>query len=223
MILDRITPRWQDRTAIVAATGVSLTPEVAETCRRSRCPVIAVNDAYRLLPFADILYACDGAWWDTHKGCAEFAGEKWSSHGEASHNDKRLHGERYGLTLVRGSQCLQHGRGGRCADGDIFSTDPTHIHYGGNSGFQAINLAMLFGARRIVLVGFNMDNQGHFFGAHPRPLRNVDHSRTVMTFTHAWRHLPAGVETINATPGSLLRGFPRMSLDEALHLAAVGS
>lgn len=220
MILDRITPRWQGHTVIVAATGVSLTSDVAETCRRSRCRIIAVNDAYRLLPFADILYACDGAWWDAHKGCPGFAGEKWSSHGGPDHNDKRLHGERYGLTLVRGSQCHHGGRGGGCADGGLFSTDPTHIHYGGNSGFQALNLAILFGARRIALVGFNMDGRGHFFGAHPRPLRNVDHSRSVMTFTHAWRHRPAGVEILNATPESALRGFPRISLEEALQVPA---
>lgn len=220
MILDRVNPRWQGHTVIVAATGVSLTPDVAETCRRSRCPIIAVSDAYRLLPFADILYSCDGAWWDVHKGCPDFRGEKWSSHGEPGANDKRVHGERYGLTLVRGSHCNSGPPAGRCADGGTFSTDPTHIHYGGNSGFQAINLALLFGARRIILVGFNMDSGGHFFGAHPKGLRNVDHSKSVMTFTHAWRHLPAGVEIINATPGSRLRGFPRMSLEDALMVPA---
>ncbi len=208
MILDSVSPRWQGQTVIVAATGMSLTADVAETCRHAHCPIIAVNDAYRLLPFATILYACDGAWWDKHNGCPKFDGEKWSSHGEPGANDKLEHAKRYGLTLVRG------------AHGDVFSTDPARIHYGNNSGFQAINLAMLFGASRIVLVGFNMDHRGHFFGAHPRPLRNIDHSKSVMIFTNAWRHLPAGVEVINATPDSKLRGFPRMSLEDALMVPA---
>jgi hypothetical protein len=67
-MLSPIEPRWRGATCIVAATGPSFTAEVAEACRGY--PTIAVNDAYRLFPWADILYASDGAW---------FAGERWSS------------------------------------------------------------------------------------------------------------------------------------------------
>jgi hypothetical protein len=201
-----IQPRWPDETVIVAAPGPSLTPDVAERCRGNR--VIAVQDAYRIFPWADVLYGCDAAWWDVHGGCSDFAGEKWSSHGSADHNDKREAAAKYGLHLVQGK------------DGNGFSTDPAVIHYGSNSGFQAVNLAILFGAGRIVLVGFNMqvvDGKRHFFGDHPKPLSNRTSYRAfVSAFEKAAKSLPAGVEIINATPQSALKCFRSVDLDRAL-------
>ena len=41
---------------------------------QGKARVIAVNDAWRLAPWADILYACDGRWWRHHKGVPEFTG-----------------------------------------------------------------------------------------------------------------------------------------------------
>jgi hypothetical protein len=165
-------------------------------CRGLR--TIAVNDAYRLAPWADVLYACDGEWWDHHGGCMGFAGEKWSSHAPGG-NDKRRHAERYGLHLVAG------------VDAPGFSHDPSRIHYGLNSGYQALNLALLFGAKRIALVGFDMravDGRAHFFGAHGGGLRAPAFGLFVERFKAAARTVPAGVDVINCTPGSALTCFP---------------
>jgi hypothetical protein len=207
--LQKISPRWT--TAVVAATGPSLTPEVANALRGQN--VLAVNDAYRLLPFAQVLYACDSAWWNVHKGCPDFQGEKWSSHGAAGrirHNDKSAAASRYGLKLIEGR------------DGDGFSFEHDVIHYGSNSGFQAINLALLMGARRIILVGFDMriaNGQRHFFGDHPAGLRNTsNYQNFIRAFDRAATMLPPEVEILNATPGSALRCFPNMSFITALAL-----
>lgn len=207
MDLDTITPRWAE--CIVAATGPSLTPEVAERCKG--LPAIAVNDAYRLLPFAEILYACDAKWWDVHHGCPDFRGEKWSSHSKGT-NDKTAAAARWGLRLVRG------------AHEDGFSMNPSVIHYGSNSGFQAINLALLMGAKRVLLVGFDMRTtaQRHFFGHHPAPLNNAMRFETLLPhFCKAARRLPPGVEIVNCTPRSALDCFPMMNLEEALGTHAV--
>ncbi len=197
---------WSDRACIVAATGPSLDAEVALKCRRSFCNVIAVNDAYRLMPWADLLYACDSPWWDHHKGAPSFRGERWSSH-DSFGNDKSRAAEKFGLNLVPGKA------------GDGFCYDKTHIHYGGNSGFQAINLAILLGAVRIVLVGFNMKSIGgrsHFFGDHPGRLhRSTKYERFVSFFVKAARTLPPGIEIINATPNTALNCFPKMRLEDA--------
>lgn len=123
-----ISPRWSG-IIVVAATGPSLTKEVAELCRGHHC--IAVNDAYKLFPFAEVLYACDAPWWKAHNGCPDFLGEKWSSH-DNGNNEKRPTAERFGLHLVNGKRQ------------DGFSLDPSFISYGGNSGFQATNLAIHF-------------------------------------------------------------------------------
>jgi hypothetical protein len=198
---------------LVAATGPSLTPEVAASVKG--CNIVAVNDAWRLLPFAQVLYACDASWWTVHKGASGFAGERWSSHGAAGrirHNDKALVAAKYRLNLVEGR------------DGSTFSTDPGFIHYGSNSGFQAVNLALLMGAIRIVLVGFDMqavDGRKHFFGDHCAGLRNTSNYRNfIQAFERAAKALPAGLEILNATPGSALRCFPMVDLHDALPLAA---
>jgi hypothetical protein len=209
MIRERIEPFWQDMTAIVAATGPSLTVGVAECCRWAHAAgthaVIAVSDAWRLMPWADALYSCDARWWDLHQPA--FAGDKWSSH-HLPDNDKRAAASRHGLNLVRGRA------------GQGFSFDPECIHYGANSGFQAVNLALLFGARRIVLVGFDMrlvGGRSHFFGEHPAGLRRTsNHRNFISAFEVAAASLPAGIEIRNATPGSALRGFPSIDLDQAL-------
>lgn len=163
-----------------------------------------ISDAYRLLPFADALYSCDSRWWETHKGCPDFRGEKWSSHGGQAQNNKLDTAEKFGLNLVAGQ------------DGDRFSFDPEIIHYGGNSGFQGVNLALLMGAVRLILIGFDMRGT-HFFGRHPLPLRNTNSfANFIASFERAAKHLPAHISIVNATPGSALKGFKRQSLDDAL-------
>ena len=209
---ETIEARWDRQLAVVAATGPSLTPEVAEQCQGHNC--IAVNDAYRLLPFAQVMYACDAAWWNHHKGCPDFAGEKWSSHAPGA-NDKAQVANKYGLRLVHGIQ------------GQGFSLKSDLIHYGSNSGFQAINLAILFGATRIVLVGFDMqrvNGKQHFFGSHPAPLNRVTaFGRFVLAFKDAVKVMPKGIEIINCTPGSALTVFPLGNLSEVLNGAQTGS
>lgn len=211
--LQSIAPRWRGRTVVVAATGPSLTPEVAHAVRDH--PVIAVSDAYRLLPWAEVLYSCDAGWWRVHEGAPGFAGERWSSHDKGS-NDKTSLPREYGVRLVAGR------------DGHTFSSDPALLHYGSNTGFQAINFAILAGARRIVLVGFDMRHvagKRHFFGDHPRPLsNNLDLRVLLPIFAKAARALPAGVEILNATPGSALTCFPIVPLPQALerHAELVG-
>lgn len=179
--------------------------------------MIAVNDAWRLLPGAEILYACDTAWWNAHRGAPGFKGERWSSHGAAArvrHNDKTLPAERYGLKLIEGR------------DGEGFNLDGDCIHYGGNSGFQAVNLALLFGARIVILVGFDMgstDGKRHFFGDHPGGLRNTaSFAGFIRHFDKAAKLLPSGLQIINATTHTALTCFPRMKLDDALSLADGG-
>lgn len=200
--------RWAGRIVVVAAPGPSLTEDVADACKGF--PTIVVNNAWQRLPWADVLFATDTAWWHFHRGVPSFNGEKWSSHGTS--NDKHDVWQAYGIHCIAG----QHGA--------EFSTVPGQINYGSNSGFQAVNLAIQFGASRIVLVGFNMQSVGgksHFHGDHPKGLRNADPRRFLTYFNQAAKKMPAGVEVINATPDSLLTCFPKMSLDEALHGKAV--
>lgn len=206
MHLECAERRWSGR-CIVAASGPSLTPEVAALCCGHR--TIAVNDAYRLLPWADVLYACDRAWFEHHKGCPDFAGEKWTTHSLSPKNDKREIADRFGLRVIEG------------ADNIGFSRDPARIHYGNNSGFQGVNLAILWGADPIVLVGFDMrrvDGKTHFFGEHKAPLRPpASFHKWIGNFAKAAELLaPPRPRILNATSGSALKCFPMVDLAEVL-------
>ncbi len=90
------------------------------------------------------------------------------------------------------------------------------IGHGGNSGYQALNLAVLFGARRIALLGFDMrlGSQGevHHHGPHPAMLRNPT-SKLLRDWAKALNaQAPAlmqhGVEVVNASRVSALSAYP---------------
>lgn len=169
-----------------------------------------------MLPWADVLYGCDEAWWNAHAGVPEFGGERWSSHEVPGPggvpNDKIACAEAWGIELVQGR------------DREGFSLDPARIHYGGNSGFQAVNLALLFGCSPILLIGFDMCGIGHFFGDHPARVTGgappQDASRFIGAFNTAAKRLPSDVMIVNCTPNSALHCFRRERLEDALALVA---
>ena len=156
------------------------------------------------MPWASALYACDAKWWNASGPPAgAFEGRRYSTNNRKPriHDNKEIAAAEHRLTLLEGHEC------------DGFCFVPGHIHYGGNSGFQAINLALQFGARKIWLIGFDMHNGGgknHFFGEHPASIAATpDYRHYVGAFVSAARMLPMNVEIINATPGSALPCFKR--------------
>jgi hypothetical protein len=93
------------------------------------------------------------------------------------------------------------------------------IHFGGNSGYQAINLAFLLGARRILLLGFDMgygkSGKRHFFGDHPGGM-NVP--SPFPDFINSFRSVAAqapdlGLEIVNCSRETALDCFPRAPIE----------
>lgn len=214
MLHQKIPNSYPGKGWVVVAPGPSLdiaTVQKVEFLRKRGFLVCAVQDAYRLVHWPDILYGCDAAWWDLHGERACYAWNCWSSHSEGT-DEKRATADKYGLNLVAG----------RFESG--FSYDQRFIHYGSNSGFQAVNLAILFGAKRIYLVGFDMrriNDKSHFFGEHPDGLQITgSYECFIRAFEVAARGLPAGIKIYNATPGSALRCFERASLDDCFDRVA---
>jgi hypothetical protein len=202
--LETLEPRWNGP-IVVAATGSSLSRAVAAQVVESGCPIICVKQAALRLPTADVLYICDAAHWDQYQGYPEFHGERWSSHGSDSYDNKLIAAKKHNLRLVRG------------VHGNRFSADPSHINYGNSSGFQAIGLAVhwLQKPGRIVVVGLDMQG-GYFYGLHPRWGANQPplHSY-IRHFEEAAKSLPDGVEIVLGT-SSALTCFPAMPLAQAL-------
>jgi hypothetical protein len=90
------------------------------------------------------------------------------------------------------------------------------IHHGGNSGYQAINLAYLLGATRIILLGYDMSSAKgqHFFGSHPPSMANGNYKDYIPRFDGLAKDLDReGVEVINCTPDSALTQFVKCDLE----------
>ena len=81
---------------------------------------------------------------------------------------------------------------------------------GGNSGFQAVNLAYQMGAKTILLLGFDMFGT-HFFGKHPNKLVQ---SSPFSEFIKAFETIGNEVEIINCSRQTVLNCFPRKRIGD---------
>lgn len=185
---------WPGSTVVCAGSGPTLTAQDLDLCR-GRARVIVVNDAWKLAPWANALYAADERWWKNNDGVPAFAGMKFSI---GTHRKP-----------WPGVQCLMS----KGAEGIETASDG--LRTGHHSGYQAVNLAVHFGAKRILLLGYDMHGQ-HFFGRHK------DNSvpgfvRGIAAFTTMVLPLKSlGVEVLNCTPGSRVTAFPRAKLADVL-------
>lgn len=183
-----IPVRYTGQTVVIVASGPSARREDVDWCRASGWPVWAVNTSYTL--GCDSLYACDHAWWKryhAHVGVTDC----WTWSEQAA--------EEFGLHWVRG------------IDAEGFSTARTHVHTGSNSAFQVLNLVVLMGAARVVLLGYDMrhvDGKTHHHGDHPKGLANPDAEFLALCAAKFGQIQPLGCEVLNCTPGSAIRRFP---------------
>jgi len=203
-----ISPVWKGETAVIFGGGPSLTIEQVEYCK-GKAKTLCVNDTYRLAPWADALYACDGRWWAWHPDALEFTGCKITQ-------DKRAAAQHAVLNHI---ECLTMSRhtGHKLIPG--LSTNPSIVHSGQNGGYQALNIAFLAGASRIILLGYDMkhiDGKSHWFGDHPNGDRDqVKYKRWIQNYaTVAAQRL--NVDVINCSPQSALDCFRRGDLMEVL-------
>jgi hypothetical protein len=190
---------WPGQTFVCIASGPSLRREDVEQVK-GRARVIAVNRAVDLAPWSDVLYACDADWWRSRGGEPGFVGLKFS-----------LRPVEFGDVIT-----LQFRR----ARG--IETDPQWLASGGNSGYQAINLAVHLGARRIVLLGYDLQpgpaGVTHFHGDHGAALRNPgpdDIARWARCFPSLVGPLAGvGIEIVNCSRRTALDCFPRSSIED---------
>lgn len=195
-----IEREWEGQTAAILASGPSLTREQCEAVRHLR--TIAVNNqgidtekAPAMAPWADILFAADSKWWDCYTDAAlAFAGRKVT-----------LRGSRHpGVWWVKQSSAL------------TFDPMPGYIVTGGNSGYMALQIAVQLGARKVILLGFDMKNRGrlkHWFGSHPHKLdTQPNYGNWIKAFRRLSKKLETIVDVVNCSPDSALDCFRRADL-----------
>lgn len=200
--------RWRGQTAVIAASGPSMMQSVDDLnrarVRGAPFQLIVVNTTFRHFPWADVLYAGDVLWWRAHhrEVKEKFKGETWGGHQTIA--------QQYQTHWIKN------------ANRPGLGTDHV-INNNGNSGFQAINLAYLFGSRRILLVGFDMKlgpkKEKHWHEDHPAPCVQAQ-------VFGEWIHKAAtlakdlerhGCKVINCSVETALTCWPRATLQESLN------
>lgn len=154
--------------------------------------VVGINDAYRITD-VDYLYASDYEWWSHHRyaveslTCRKITGKQ---------------GDKKPLEFVEVWDA-EHG-----AD-----LSRPIINYGSHSGFAGLHLAILLGAKTVLLLGYDMrrGDKVHWFGNHPAPLRNTgNYGGWVSRYVNS----PHPVPIINCSRDSAIPCFPRMTIQE---------
>lgn len=161
--------------------------------------MIAVNDAgLHLAPWSDILFWADRRWLDWNHEKLHLHTGLWKVSRKVPHLNTG-----YDVKVVG----FLPGR---------LSNDPEYVggHCGGSS---AINLAYLLGAKRVVLLGFDM-RPGNWHNNHKLPPQKGQHENRFIPALKVMAPglAEAGCEVVNATPGSALTCFPMISLEEVL-------
>lgn len=190
-------PDWTGSKCAIVASGPSANAENLEILRGNANTVV-INNSWQLAPWANVLYACDSEWWERNN--PDFLGLKVSG----------LGGGDYQVDVSRD-------RGGAWTNKMVFQPLGT-IGAGGNSGFQALNLAVQFGANDIALIGFDMrvDRGIHWHGRHAGGKNPTDRNIEV------WRaHLDNasasleqhGVSVVNCSAVSALTQYKKVELE----------
>lgn len=186
--------QWEGRTVVCIASGPSLTPDDAETVRKSGLATIVTNTTFKMCPWADVLLAHDAKWWNTYR----------------KEVDEVFKGKRLTCSpsvIGGGVQSLR-----------------TVLQFRGfeNSGCSAISLAVLCKASKIVLLGYDCkaaaDGRRHWHADHPNPLSNamtIDrwHAKFEKVAAYA-KHRK--VPVFNASRDTALKCFERVDLSELL-------
>ena len=206
---------------MIVAAGPSLSDDqcamLTERRAEDGCRVFVVNNAYRYVPTADLLYACDFSWWKFHHGVRATDGqpgvaavcpriEKYSCENAAMRP--------YGTSLARlvpGRGILEPGK-----------SVQREIRRGSGGGFQAAGLAIAYGATNIILVGMDCKKSraglSHRHGDHPLPLRN---DQPFKTWADEFDSMagPArqyGIRIVNCSLDSAIRAIPVSDLEREL-------
>jgi len=167
--------------------------------------VIAVNMAFKLGPWVDMLFFGDkGFFKRTQEEIFAFKGLRATCARGVTEYGGRI-------------KVLEQNKKKR---GIEFS--PTSICWNFNSGSAAINLAVHLGVKKIILLGFDMqvdkqkNQHWHKFYQGNKKTVGGTMNMHLKSFPIIAEDLKGKVEVINASPNSRIECFPKMSIEEAL-------
>jgi len=198
-------PDWKSEAVVIIACGPSA-PSVPLDGLKGKVKFVGIKEAFvKFCPWGDAAYGCDAPWWVYKGGLPEFSGLKFCY-------DSKACDAFPGIKRVFIDD--------PASDKMLFE-EPMKIGAGGNSGFQAVNLVVQFGCRRIGLVGFDMGDKAgrtHWYGRSNWPSANnpdeTNFRRWRDALSLASFDLKAlDVDVVNLSQASELKCFPKLSVD----------
>jgi hypothetical protein len=170
--------------------------------------VVGINVAYKIGDWIDIVFFGDNNFFFEHKeDLARFPGLKMSCHSQV---------EPY--SWVKYLEKDPKGRG--------ISDNPDMVCWNNNSGAAAISVAVNAGAKRVILLGFDMklgeDKMQHWHDLYgkgecidQRRIQKLPFDRHLRSFMAVKADAKKrGVEILNCSPESMITEFPKFSMKE---------
>ena len=191
-MIEELRGIWRGETVACIASGPSLRQEDCDAIQKSGICSIVVNTSYRKAPFADILYAMDPGWWRMNHEAVLASG---------------FRGQLWGSSGTA--------KWAKSTQGKLW---PVNFS---NSGSGAISMAVVTGAKRVLLTGYDCQLTGgkkHWHDDHPFPLSNAQSVKSwPYQFSLVAKYAAAhSVKVINCTRSTALLCFPRGDLREEL-------
>ncbi len=197
----KILPLWQGGRAYVIGGGPSL--KGFDTSLLDGKHIVAVNNAYRLFPDAEVLYFMDAVWYNWHAvELIDFKGFIYTTARQLKdkHRVKFLnHGQRKGIDD---------------------RTD--YLSKGTSSGYGGIGVAIAYGVKELILLGFDMcrdkDGNHNYHDDHRRPVKDTIYEDAHMLAFPALVGPCAerGINIINSSMYAALTCFPKEKLEKWL-------
>lgn len=205
----KIEPLTTPPRGVVIASGPSLTVEHIHRLSlvEENLFIVGVNNAFEICPFLNVLHAADHTWWENYADEVPEHIDWFSTWDASSKPSFKIDSRINYLSGIPG-----HG----------FAKNTNELVLGGHGGHHAIQIAMHYGCREILLLGLDMcrlDGKAHWFGDYPVAEMNrrirYDSYQPQMT-AGASQAIKRGVRIINCSLRSAVSCFPKMTLDDAL-------
>jgi hypothetical protein len=174
--------------------------------------VIGINVTYLIGNWIDMIFFGDNGFYLANRvGLAKFPGLKVSCNAQSGKDG-------FVKCMERDTN---HPRG--------ISVRPGHVSWNGNSGAAAISIATQAGAKRIMLLGFDMklsdDSSQHFHDVYKRGKITNEKQLMRLPFERHLRGFPEiekdakamGIEILNVSPNSAIANFPKFTLKELIY------
>jgi len=201
---------WEGSTAFIIGGGPSVN-QVDLSLIYDR-HVIGVNNSYLLGSWVDVCWWGDMTWLDWHK--KRLRNEYKGLIVSCNENSKVIEANHHWIKFL--------GRSRRVLG---IETVPKFISWNKNSGCSAINLAVKFGAKTIVLLGFDMQQgakgETHWHKGHHEASKAKKNDSPYVRFRKTTTFIARDamklkITILNASPITTINAFDRVNLEDVL-------